>query len=242
MSRFWEKVFYVMSWAFQGSSFLSPYAYGIMHRMHHAFPDTEKDVHSPKFSKNLFDMMWKTKKIYNDILYEKVPIDERWKGDLPYWKFIERLGDTWANRIFWGTIYVLSYVYFISIAGDSSLWYLYLLLPIHFVMGPFHGVVINWFAHIYGYVNFKVNDTSKNFLPVDFLMWGESYHNNHHKKGNSPNFGVRWWELDPAYVFIRIFDFVGIIKLNKSVIAKDKNIIHDRKMEKMKAKEKKLAA
>ncbi len=227
MSKFWEKVFYTMSWAFQGSSFLSPYAYGIMHRMHHAFPDTEKDVHSPKFSKNLFDMMWKTKIIYNNILYNKVEIEERWLGQLPYWRFMERVGDNWFNRLAWGIFYSVFYIYFISISGDNSWWFLYLLLPIHYVMGPFHGVIINWFAHIYGYVNFKVRDTSKNFLPVDFLMWGESYHNNHHRRGNSPNFGVRWWEIDPAWIVIKILSFLRIIKLNRAVIDKDKDIVPD---------------
>ena len=41
MNKFWEKVFYVLTWIFQGSSYLSPYAYGIMHRYHHAYADTD---------------------------------------------------------------------------------------------------------------------------------------------------------------------------------------------------------
>jgi stearoyl-CoA desaturase (delta-9 desaturase) len=45
MSKAWEKFFYILSWIFQGSSYLSPRAYGIMHRMHHAYADTEKDPH-----------------------------------------------------------------------------------------------------------------------------------------------------------------------------------------------------
>eukprot|EP01036_Dinobryon_divergens_P038408 gene38408-50429_t len=31
----------------EGSSFLSPRAYAILHRMHHAFSDTKRDPHSP---------------------------------------------------------------------------------------------------------------------------------------------------------------------------------------------------
>ena len=50
-------------------------------------------------------------------------------------------------------------------------------------MAPIHGMIINWFGHIYGYVNFKVNDTSKNLFRFDWLMLGEGYHNNHHKFG-----------------------------------------------------------
>ena len=69
-------------------------------------------------------------------------------------------------------------------------------------------------AHKFGYRNFEVKDTSMNFLPFDFLMLGESYHNNHHKYGARANFGgIRWHEIDPVYIAIKIFDKFGIIKL-----------------------------
>ena len=81
-------------------------------------------------------------------------------------------------------------------------------------MSPIHGAIINWFAHKYGYVNFIVKDTSKNFLPVDFLMMGESYHNNHHKHGNRANFGgIRWHEIDPTYLVIKVLDKLGVISI-----------------------------
>jgi stearoyl-CoA desaturase (delta-9 desaturase) len=74
MSWGWERFFYVFTYVAQGSSFLSPRAYGIMHRLHHAYADTEHDPHSPGFSRNLFDMMWKTKTIYNDILHDRLDL------------------------------------------------------------------------------------------------------------------------------------------------------------------------
>jgi stearoyl-CoA desaturase (delta-9 desaturase) len=83
-------------------------------------------------------------------------------------------------------------------------------------MGPFHGAIINWFAHKLGYVSFKVKDTSKNLLFFDFLMLGESYHNNHHRYPKSPNFGKKWHEFDPTYPFIKLFAFLKVIKLRKS--------------------------
>ena len=84
-----------------------------------------------------------------------------------------------------------------------------------FLMSPIRGAIINWFAHKYGYRNFEVGDTSRNFLPVDFLMMGESYHNNHHKNGSRANFGgIRWHEIDPTYQVIRLLDKLKVIKLN----------------------------
>ena len=210
MSPFWEKVFYFFSYVAQGSSYLSPYAYGIMHRLHHAHADTEKDPHSPSYSENLFDMMLITKNNYNGILKGTIEVDEKWKKELPKWDFIESIGNSWASRILWGIFYSVFYFYF------ATAWWMYLLLPIHFLMGPFHGAIINWFAHKYGYVNFPTKDTSKNFLPFDFLMLGESYHNNHHKYKGRPNFGYRWFEFDPVYPFIWLYDKLGIIRLSRS--------------------------
>jgi stearoyl-CoA desaturase (Delta-9 desaturase) len=210
MGKRTEKVFYILTYFFQGSSFLSPKAYGVMHRLHHAHADTEKDPHSPLYSSGLMNMMWKTKKIYNNILHNRIKLEDKFLKNVPYWGFVERLGDNWMSRIAWGTIYVLFYIKF------ATAWWMFLLLPIHFLMGPIHGAIINWFAHKFGYTNFKVNDTSKNFLPVDFLMMGESYHNNHHTYGGRANFGIRWFEFDPTYPVILLLNWMGIIKLKKN--------------------------
>lgn len=210
MNKFWEKVFYILTFIFQGSSFLSPKAYGIMHRLHHAYADTEKDPHSPQFSKGLVDMMWKTKNVYNDILYDRFPLEEKFKVNIPNWRVMEYLGDKWWIRIAWGTIYVLFYLQF------ATQWWMFLLLPIHFLMGPIHGAIINWFAHKIGYINFKVKDTAKNLLPFDFLMMGEGYHNNHHKFGGRANFGIKWHEFDPVYPIILLLNVLRIIKLKRN--------------------------
>jgi len=207
MNKGWERTFQVMSFVFQGSSYLSPYAYGILHRMHHAHADTELDPHSPKYDSNLLAMMWRTKTIYSNIFYGRVKIEDKWKKDLPEWFSFERFADSWPVRITWALTYIGFYAVF------ATQWWMYLLLPIHFVMGPVHGAIINWFAHKYGYTNFKVQDTSKNIMPVDIFMLGEGYHNNHHKFGGRPNFGVRWHEIDPVYITIKVFAKLGIIKL-----------------------------
>lgn len=215
MNKFWEKVFFVLSWVFQGSSYLSPYTYGAMHRAHHAFADKEGDPHSPKFSKNLMDMMWKTKIVYSDLWHGRTPYNPRFTKDLPEWWAFDRFADSWFARILWIVIYIAFYVYIIGYLGNNEHWYLYSLLLIHFVMGPFHGAIINWFAHKIGYINFKVNDTSKNLMPLDVFMMGEGYHNNHHAHGAKPNFGFKWHELDPTYVVILILNGLGIIQLKK---------------------------
>lgn len=210
MSPFTEKVFYVLTWIFQGSNYLSPYGYGIMHRMHHAFADTPKDPHSPKYDESILKMMWKTKTIYAGFTKKEVKPEPRFAEGIPDWEAFDRIARSWVSRILWGTAYVIFYYIF------ATAWWMWLLLPLHFLMAPIHGAIINWFAHKYGYRNFEVGDTSRNFLPFDFLMMGESYHNNHHKYGNRANFGgVRWHELDPTYQVIKLLNKLNIIKLAK---------------------------
>lgn len=207
MSKGWEKFFFIFTWICQGSSYLSPAAYGAMHRMHHAYADTEKDVHSPQVDSNPFSMMWRTRLIYNSIFDGKLDLDEKFTKNLPHWRSFDVFASNNFVRSMWIAVYVAIYI-----AIDPA-WYWYLLIPLHVVMGPLHGVVINWFAHKLGYTNFKVNDTSKNLFPVDLLMLGEGLHNNHHKRAFSPNFGWKKWEFDPVYPIILILDKVRIIDL-----------------------------
>jgi stearoyl-CoA desaturase (delta-9 desaturase) len=210
MSKSMEKLTYVLTWIFQGSSYLSAYGYGIMHRIHHAYTDTEKDPHSPKYDKTLFAMMWKTKKIYQDINRGNIKVEEKFTVNIPQWKSFDLFASSIFSRILWGVIYVAFFYFFATAAWQ------WLLLPLVFLMAPIHGAIINWFAHIYGYVNFQMKDTSKNFLPFDFLMMGESYHNNHHKRSGSANFGgVRWHEIDPTYLIMKVLHKLKIIQLKK---------------------------
>ena len=82
-------------------------------------------------------------------------------------------------------------------------------------MGPIHGAMVNWAGHMYGYVNFKNSkDHSKNTLPIDFLIGGELYQNNHHGRANSPNFAQRWFEFDYGYQVLRVLAFVRIIRFS----------------------------
>jgi stearoyl-CoA desaturase (delta-9 desaturase) len=209
MSKGWEKFFYLFTWVTQGSSYLSPYAYGAMHRMHHAYADTENDPHSPEFDPDFFTMMLRTRKVYNGIFDKDLPIEEHFMKNLPNWRSFDLFASFNGTRLAWIVAYTLFYVAF------APYWWLYLLIPVHALMGPVHGVIINWFAHKYGYRNFKIQDTSANLWPWDLLMMGEGLHNNHHKYGNRPNFGVRKWEFDPTYPVIRFLDWVNVIQLKK---------------------------
>ena len=211
MNKFWEKFFYIFAYITQGTSYMSARAYGILHRMHHAYTDTEKDPHSPKYFSNLFSLMWHTKKVYADIMDNRIEVEDRFTKNLPDWRSLDLWGQSISNRIFFALLYIGFYILF------APYWWFYLLIPIHILMGPIHGTIINWFAHKYGNTNFELKNTSKNFIPLDVIMLGENYHNNHHRFPSSANFGFKWYEIDPLYYTMRVLDFLHIIKIrNKS--------------------------
>ena len=207
MTRGWERVFFIFAYITQGSSYMSPRVYAIMHRIHHAFTDTEHDPHSPSYDKNLFTMMWRTSLTYVDIMYGRLKVEERFTKNVPDWRWFDRWGNTWASRIMWSAFYVAFYLYF----APSAWWYI--LIPIHIAMGPIHGVVINWFAHKYGNVNFETDNTSRNLFKIDLLMLGEGYHNNHHKFPSRTNFAARKGEFDPCYPVIAVLKKCGVLKV-----------------------------
>ena len=210
MNIFWERFFYMGTFIAQGASFLNPRAYAIMHRMHHAYSDTEKDPHSPHFIKDVWGLMIQTKNIYLNYLLYKTEPEPQFRDRYPTWAFIDRIGDLWITRLCFVSLYITFYVIF------APHWLFFLLLPLHFLMGPLHGAIVNWCGHKYGYSNFDNHDHSRNTLPIDFLMLGELFQNNHHKKPNDVNFAQRWWEFDPSYPVIKTLHWLRIIRLRKN--------------------------
>lgn len=209
MSKGWERFFHVLTYIAQGPSYLDPRGYAILHRMHHAYSDTAKDPHSPHNHGNVMSMMLVTKKHYDDYAYRRVDPEARFDGGVPEWRLIDRMGQNWPLRLLWAGLYIGFYVKF-----ATAPWQ-FLFLPMHFVMGPIHGAIVNWCGHKYGYQNFDNGDHSVNTLPWDLLIGGELFQNNHHKFGMSPNFAARRFELDPTYLVMRGLRAVGIIQMPK---------------------------
>jgi stearoyl-CoA desaturase (delta-9 desaturase) len=120
------------------------------------------------------------------------------------------MGSSILSRVLFGAAYTCFYIFF------ATHWWMFLLLPVHFMMGPIHGAIVNWCGHKYGYRNFDNKDKSKNTTPFDFLMLGELFQNNHHKHPNSANFGKKWFEIDPVYPVMKLMHWMRVITLRKA--------------------------
>ena len=58
--------------------------------------------------------------------------------------------------------------------------------------------------------NFPVPDVSTKSWWVALLAYGEGWHNNYHAFPTSARHGMRFWEIDPAYAFIRLLQAIGL--------------------------------
>ena len=209
MSPFWEKFWYIYSWVTQGTSYLNARAYAILHRMHHAYSDTEKDPHSPHFFKDIYEMMKSTILIYRSFLLNQGVPDKEFTTDyLPVWGKLDKFGHHILTRLAFIVLYTSIYLAF-----APNYWW-FLLLPFHFLMGPIQGAIVNWCGHKYGYRNFNSTDQSKNTGPWGFFLLGELFQNNHHHAKHDANFAKKWFEFDLTYQVMRMLNFVGIIQLN----------------------------
>jgi stearoyl-CoA desaturase (delta-9 desaturase) len=210
MSRGWERCFQLCTYLAQGSSYLRPEAYAVLHRTHHAYADVPGDPHSPKVHGSLLRMMLMTKRHFEDISQRGIISEPRFAGNVPIWPALDRWGASRASALLWMGAYTAFYVCF------ASAWWQYLFLPFHFLMGPLHGSIVNWFGHWSGYRNFETDDCSRNSLIVDVLTCGELYQNNHHRFPADPNFAKRWFEFDLTYPAICLFRWLGVIQLRKT--------------------------
>ncbi len=209
MSKPWERFFYLAMFFVHGSSFLDPRAYAILHREHHAYSDSEGDPHSPHVYPTLWSMMRVTKSRFEGLAHGTITPEARFEGGYPEWPLLNRIGDLWTTRLAFVALYLLFYLHFAPHAAFL------LLVPVHAIMGPLHGAIVNWCGHKYGYRNFETSrtDRSRNTWPIDLLLFGELFQNNHHAYPMAPNFAARWFEFDPTWVVIRALAALRVIKL-----------------------------
>jgi stearoyl-CoA desaturase (Delta-9 desaturase) len=70
---------------------------------------------------------------------------------------------------------------------------------------------INSVCHFFGSRRFEVDDHSTNVFWLAPFSFGESWHHNHHAFPRSAFHGLRWYEIDPTAVVIRVLRRLGLI-------------------------------
>lgn len=158
---------------------------GIHRGYHHRYADKPGDAHSPK------DGFWHS---YIGWMFTRSKMSIRSVVDL-----LRDPDIVYAHRhyikILWATNIVLAVI-------SIDLWLYLLVLPTFITLHSF--LIQTSVTHLKwaGYRNYAVSDDSVNVPWLFLFILGEAWHNNHHGDGRNPNYGRRWWEIDPTYWLI----------------------------------------
>jgi len=70
---------------------------------------------------------------------------------------------------------------------------------------------VNSLGHRFGYRNFDTKDLSTNNWFVAIITFGEGWHNNHHRYPQSTRHGIKWYEFDLTWLYIRMLFKLGLV-------------------------------
>jgi len=161
----------------------SPLGWVYVHRTHHKFADTPRDPHDPTtigwkiFFPHLLN--------YGDSINKRLIIDMLSKSHVNINKYYMLF------IVFWSvTLLMIS----------PELFYFFYVVP--FTLSYIALDLFVFLSHTYGYRNFETTDSSKNNWFISLILWGEGWHNNHHRYPGSYSMRIKWWEIDLLGTFI----------------------------------------
>lgn len=195
--------------AFLGTSAgqLGPLWWASHHRTHHAYSDTEGDVHSPVLKGMWWSHVgWVLGGHYQQIDFKRIK---------DFLKFPElRLLDRFhviAPLALGFSLYGVGH----GMAGagfQTSGWQLVVWGYFISSVLVYHATFcVNSVTHIVGRKRFKTRDESRNNWWVALLTLGEGWHNNHHRYPASARQGLYWWEVDVTYYLLRVLERLGVV-------------------------------
>jgi stearoyl-CoA desaturase (Delta-9 desaturase) len=188
-------------------------SWAAMHRRHHELSDHEGDLHSPNLHGDTLagrlrgflhaQVTWMIRHDYPNVAHY-VP-DLMAQRDLVA-----------VNRYYYAWV-LLGLAIPAAIGGlaSASLWgvltgFLWGGVVRMFVVEQSMSA-INSINHSLGSRPFLTRgDNSRNVAIMALLAWGEGWHNNHHAFPYSAAFGLRRFEFDPGFIFIRLLAAAGL--------------------------------
>ena len=180
------------------------------HIQHHANSDMEGDPHSPVKDFLHGHVGW--------ILDDFQPIIPKYAGPLLKDPLIVFMSKTFFLWVFLGFLIPTLVCGFLGMFHEGGLH--------GFTQGCLEGFLwgglvrvflnhhvtwsINSICHTYGGRDFETTDASRNNFIFGILAMGEGWHNNHHAFPRSAFHGMRWWQIDPSGILLRIMEKLGL--------------------------------
>jgi len=180
------------------------------HRRHHSHADVAGDVHSPRVSGLWYGHMGWTldgenaARTWNMVPdFARYP-ELRWLNKFHYLPgLFLMLAIYFAGRVGW---------FGSGVGGGSAVVWGFFFSTLLVLHGTF---AVNSLGHEGGRYGgsrrYATDDASVNHPWLALPTMGGGWHNNHHRYPASARSGFAWWEIDPAYLVLRLLAAVGII-------------------------------
>ena len=176
-----------------------------VHRKHHATCETTEDPHSPQ-QLGINKVLWQGVELYQKAARQSAILNKYGHGTPNDW--LEQ--HIYTPYSYLGIVIMLLIdILLFGILG-ITVWAVQMLWIPFFAAG-----VINGLGHWWGYRNYECTDASTNIFPWGILIGGEELHNNHHTFASSAKLSSRWWEFDIGWLYIRLLQVVGLVKVKK---------------------------
>ena len=176
-----------------------------VHRKHHRFTDVEGDPHSPKIFGN-WKVLFAGVFLYHKASKDKVMVNTYGVGT----------PDDWIEKNVYSKFSKLGILLLLTIDVLLFGFVGLLIWAIQMIWIPFWAAgVINGLGHWLGYRGKTSKDNSSNIIPFGILIGGEELHNNHHVDPGNPRLSSRWFEIDIGWWYIKLFEKLNFLKLNK---------------------------
>jgi stearoyl-CoA desaturase (delta-9 desaturase) len=176
-----------------------------VHRKHHANCETAHDPHSPQIV-GIRKVLWQGAELYAQTAHQPEVLAKYGHGTPNDW--LERNVYT---RHAWLGITIMAIIDLLLFGAlGITVWAVQMMwIPI------FAAGFINGLGHWWGYRNYECADASKNIVPWGIFIGGEELHNNHHTFASSAKLSSQWWEVDIGWLYIRLLQSVGLVKVKK---------------------------
>lgn len=155
----------------------SPLGWVYVHRMHHTHSDTDLDPHDPK------TVGWKI--FFPHIIKYGEKINKRVIRDM-----------LTTEHVFINTHYlwfIIGWSLLLLLISPELLYFFYI-LP--FTLSYIALDLFVLLTHKYGYRNHDTKDNSRNNWFISIILWGEGWHNNHHRYPHKHYLKEKIWEID----------------------------------------------
>jgi fatty-acid desaturase len=165
----------------------SPIGWVYIHRIHHAYSDTPKDPHSPKY------LGFK--------LFGFKHVKKHLSGDMNYFIVKELMKPIQLKINKYYFLIILVFVLLLGVINLNLLYFVWI-LPVFLIQ--LSQKAFNYYSHTSGYRNFDTKDNSTNNIWLWPFIWGDAWHNNHHANAADLSTKVRKYEFDPVVTLANV--------------------------------------